>query len=376
MPNRININSIEEFNRLTGTTYDASLKNYNFEDYEFTIELNLKEANYFNFKNCVFKEDVKFPYRTHRDSSLAESTFEKKANFDNTSFEDNIRFYETKFKGETSFNNTKFKKLADFWNAKFEKITIFFKTDFLGTTVFSSTTFKENILFSYSLIDKLAIFRGTIFEKGFDFSLAIIPGELSIFDIKVDIKAFKDVKDTDNVIEFAENVSENGVITRKNKRESFRILKNKLNEKQNSIDALEFAKYEMNSYAKQLEQNVFEDKKIRDLQNLLLLYINTFSSKHGTSWWRGVKFTFGIGLLFFYLSIIATDNYIFGFCNLNDFTTCVKYFFTFILPTHGIGYLDSENPKMFYYLWDFLGRIFVSYGIYQTIQAFRKYKNK
>jgi hypothetical protein len=199
MPNRININSIEEFNRLTGTTYDASLKNYNFEDYEFTIELNLKEANYFNFKNCVFKEDVKFPYRTHRDSSLAESTFEKKANFDNTSFEDNIRFYETKFKGETSFNNTKFKKLADFWNAKF-----------------------ENILFSYSLIDKLAIFRGTIFEKGFDFSLAIIPGELSIFDIKVDIKAFKDVKDTDNVIEFAENVSENGVITRKNKSQRIR----------------------------------------------------------------------------------------------------------------------------------------------------------
>lgn len=376
MANRIIIDGIDEFNRLTKTNHEGSLKNYNFDNYEFTIELNLEDANYFNFKNCVFKENVKFPHTTKRDSSLADSTFEKNADFNNNTFEDNLRFYGTVFKGETDFNNTRFKKLADFWNAKFFSVTIFYKTDFLGTTVFSSTIFKENVLFTYSLIEKLAIFRGTVFEKGFDFSLAIIPGELSIFDIKVDYNAFKDVNDTDDVCQFADNVSKQGVITRKNKRESFRILKNKLNENQNNIDALDFAKFEMNSYSKQLEQNVYKEGK--EIQNLLLIYLNKFSSRHGTSWWRGVLFTFGIGLFFFYISIIATDNYSVGFSNINliDFTSCVKYFFTFILPTHSINYLDAESPKVFYYLWDFLGRIFVSYGIYQTIQAFRKYKNK
>lgn len=219
MANRTIINSIDEFNQLTRTTYDGSLKNYDFENYEFTIELNLDSANYFNFKNCLFKENVKFPYNTKRDSSLTDSIFEKNAIFSNCTFEDNVRFYSTQFNGDTAFNNTKFKKLADFWNTKFYSITIFYKTDFLGTTVFSSTSFNNNVLFTYSLIDKLAIFRGTIFEKGFDFSLAIISGELSIFDIKFDVKNFEDVNDTDNVIEFAENVSEQGVITRKNKRE-------------------------------------------------------------------------------------------------------------------------------------------------------------
>lgn len=378
MTNRKIIDTIEKFNQMTQATYDGSLKNYDFEDCEFTIELELNSANFFNFKNCLFKENVKFPFNTKRDSSLTNSIFEKKAIFENSTFEDNIRFYSTHFKGDTDFNNTKFKKLADFWSAKFENVTIFFKTDFLGTTVFSSTTFKNNVLFTYTLVDRLAIFRGTVFEKGFDFSLAIIPGELSIYDIKFDIKKFDDINDTEDVSEFANNVSKYGVITRKNKRESFRILKNKLNEKQNSIDALEFSRYEMNSYTKQLEQHVYTNKKTKELQNLFLLYLNNFSSKHGTSWWRGVLFTIGIGLFFFYISIISTENYVFGLgnINMNDLTLCFKYYFTFMIPTHSIGYLDDENPKLFYYLWDFLGRIFVSYGIYQTIQAFRKYKNK
>ncbi len=43
-------------------------------------------------------------------------------------------------------------------------------------------------------------------------------------------------------------------------------------------------------------------------------------------------------------------------------------------PTHKIEYLENEKPKTFFYTWDFFGRAFVSYGIFQTIQAFRKFK--
>lgn len=58
------------------------------------------------------------------------------------------------------------------------------------------------------------------------------------------------------------------------------------------------------------------------------------------------------------------------------------YYVQSILPTHSFNYLtDGDNEDMVkhelekgYYAIDFLGRIFVGYGIYQTIQAFRKYK--
>lgn len=380
MVERKKIESIEEFSKQTQeANFDESLRYYEFENTEFTIVINLKKADSIHFKNCLFKEKVIFPKNINRDSSLENSIFEKEVEFSNSTFKENVRFYGTCFKGKTYFNNTKFIKLADFWNARFDQNVIFYKTDFLGTTVFSSSIFNENVLFTYSLIEKLIIFRGTEFKKGIDLSLAIISGELNFFDIKLDINKFVDVNDTDNVTEFKKNVSETGVITRKNKRETFRIIKNHLNEKQNSIDALEFAKFEMQSYTKQLEQNVYRENKTKEFLNLILLYLNAFSSKHGTSWGRGVLFTFIIGFFFFYISLLSTDVYTFSFRNFiywEDFIKCTKYFFTFLLPTHSIEYLDTERPNMFFYLWDFLGRIFVSYGIYQTIQAFRKFKNK
>jgi hypothetical protein len=53
----------------------------------------------------------------------------------------------------------------------------------------------------------------------------------------------------------------------------------------------------------------------------------------------------------------------------------VKQFINFLNPAHSINYIDELNP--FYgipYVFDFLGRIAVGYGIYQTVQAFRKFR--
>lgn len=393
----------------TQEDFNAKLKDYkiigssqysvDFKEFIFHIDIDIHiNANYINLKNCIFKGKVLMPYSIHSKALFDDSTFEKEvifkdtnfegsASFENTTFNDEVdfenakfenkaRFYSTRFNGETNFYNTKFNDLADFWNAQFYKKTIFNKTDFLGTTVFSSTTFKENVLFSYSLISKLAIFRGTNFEKGLDLSLALISGNMTFFDIN--IEDFEAVNDTKNPETFSDYVTEKGIITRKNKRETFRIIKNRLIQNQNSIDALNFAKLEMNAYRHELKQKVFKEKKKNEIQNLILLYINGISNKHNTSWLRGIGFTLGVALIFSFASIIATDNYKFGiqYINIEDFTTCIKYFFTALLPTHSINYMEIEKPKMFFYLWDFLGRIFISYGIYQTIQAFRKYKIK
>ena len=329
------------------------------------------------FDNTVFKQDVSFKNNIFKqDVSFANSVFEKSVSFCNSSFKRKARFYGAIFKGETDFNNTKFDDLADFRNATFCRKTIFYKTDFCGTTVFSSASFKENVLFTYTRIDKLLIIRDTNFTKGMDLSLAIISGRTSIFNIY--ISDFEDIPDTDDVSEFDENVSRRGIITRKNKRETFRILKNQLMINQNNIDALTFSSLELKAYTKQLHQDILSKKWNNTLQNYIILKFNWLSNKHGTSWGHGVVFTLLVGLLFFYFSTIATEKYVFSFSGINvtDFESCVINYLKFMLPTHSSDYMISANPKVFFYLWDFIGRIFVSYGIYQTIYAFRKFKIK
>lgn len=407
------LTSIADFQNKITWTYDNKKINLIFNMYEFDIEINiikdlinvLKEdvkediLNTIQFNNCTFNKIFKLGWNVTQevsfnnsifkqevtleriilgtDVSFINTTFEQNVSFSNSTFKGNVRFYMASFKGKANFDNTKFDKLADFWNAKFYHKTIFYKTDFLGTTVFSATLFKENVLFSYALIDKLIIFRDTRFNKGLDLSLAIIAGKASIFSIE--ISNFDVVKDIDDVFEFGKYIEEDGLITYKNKRETFRIIKNQLLANQNSIDALYFSSLEMKAYADQLRQNIFVDKKSKKwIEDFFILKLNWLSNNHGTSWLYGIIFTISIGFLFFYFGLISTENYKFSltYINYKNFEACFKYFVTFLLPTHDINYMIDEKPSIFFYLWDFIGRIFVSYGIYQTIQAFRKYKNK
>ena len=412
MSNEKIIKSKEDFKKIISWSYNHEKLSINVSKYVFKIEVNLLECIRDNidvglttdhifglsFYECVFEEAFIFDWtifgvasfnktifkknanfsRTvfKSDSTFVDSVFEQGVSFDNTCFESKIRFYRTKFKGVADFNNTKFKNLADFWSAIFYSTTIFYKTDFLGTTVFSTTTFNENVLFTYTLIKELIILRDTKFEKGLDLSLAIISGKTNIFNIK--LHDYQDVSDTNDIEEFEDNVSEKGVITRKNKRETFRIIKNQLMLNQNNIDAIYFYSIEMKSYAKQLHQEIFNEKIFKNILDYFVLKLNWLSNKNGVSWGRGIIFTFLAGCLFLYLSIISTECYFIDFRIINsvDFLKCFKYFFIFILPTHNANFLDAENPTKLFYLFDFLGRIFVSYGIYQTIQAFRKYKSK
>ncbi|HEX4849381.1 MAG TPA: hypothetical protein VFV08_01180, partial [Puia sp.] len=50
-----------------------------------------------------------------------------------------------------------------------------------------------------------------------------------------------------------------------------------------------------------------------------------------------------------------------------------KYFFRFFIVTHDLDFMGAYNPTALSYLVDTVGRIVIGYGIYQTIQAFRKY---
>lgn len=109
----------------------------------------------------------------------------------------------------------------------------------------------------------------------------------------------------------------------------------------------------------------------------VLLWLNTISNKNGQSWWRGFKFTVITAAIFFMLI-----NYV-GVASENKF-------FIIDWKFHGFGEVWQQYLNMFY-LTDFkdkfnnvklnalgdtlffLSKIFIGYGIYQTISAFRKY---
>lgn len=348
------------------------------------------------FDTCEFKQEFTI-HTSEVGFWFINCDFYENISLNNSKMKGKVRFHNCRFHKNTSFSNTTFEDLADFWNSTFYKKVIFYKTDFMDTVVFSATTFKQNVLFTYTLIKQLIILRGTKIDKGIDLSLAIIAGNLSVFDFKLDNypvidinpfvkenirnRTFENTKEKERVFKeiyehkYEESVSIDAEIPIPNKRETFRIIKRYHESQSNIIESLPFKILEKETLRIELLQ--FKNSFI-NLVNRFILWLNKKSNNYGVEFGRGLFFTAIVGLLFFILSIITTENYYFTInpfeWSSDTFLKSVKYYFISLNPTHKYTYLDDEAPKTAFYVWDFLGRIFVGYGIYQTIQAFRKFR--
>lgn len=141
-----------------------------------------------------------------------------------------------------------------------------------------------------------------------------------------------------------------------------------------------------------LVANDYLNKEIQSFHNILknnksnqkdrfILSLNKLSSNHGQDWVQGLIFTLISGLFFFliYVSIIPEKPFHWGWLGYTEFWIAIKetlkYFPEFLYPGHSFDFMSKK-----YYGWtlviDLIGRIFIGYGIYQTIQSFRKYKIK
>ena len=377
-------------------------------------------------ENQVNQEDIFTEIETNE--------FKEKVEFKECDFNLHIQFDDIKFSDKfimqecnvkiVSFRNTTFNSLADFWRTTFKEKVIFYKTDFNATAVFSAVKFEENVLFTYSLIADKIIFRGTQFKKNVDFSLAIISGELNLFDLNLkESKAPTEPIDISET-EYENNVSKVGLVPIKNYRETLRIIKHYFIKNEDYFTANIFSRLEKKEITKILKQTIFSKKitkriieKINiefteikktntepyhyikerrsiETNKVLLkqkylsssyffdmigLFFNWISNNHKNSYIQAIIFTFVIGLISFYVSLtlvsekIIIDNCDFIIENLKN------HFFTFLNPTHKKISLscvveDHNEYGIKYNAINFLGRLFVGYGFYQTIQAFRKLK--
>ncbi|MEM5566936.1 pentapeptide repeat-containing protein [Psychroserpens sp. AS72] len=359
------------------------------------------------FENCTFNEDVKIvsDENKHCVLTFVDCIFEKDVIAKDAVMQGKVRFRNCHFKGYVNFRNTTFNALLDLWRCRFEKETIFYKTDFMDIVVLSAVTFNKSVLFTYALIDKLLILRGTKAEAGFDLSLAIISGDLSVFNFRlrayeafdVTISAREELKSSkektfDEIYEdiYEKAVSEKGVIPIKNQRETYRILKAEFESKKSIAQSLQYKYLEKETFRKELKQKYIEYKKedsfkksfaklkynVSNFLDRINLKLNKISNSYGISYGKAFAFIIGFGWLFFYFSLIATDSFEFSLNPLEwEFDKGLGYFIQYLIPTHKFDYMGEEvKLTSCFYLFDFFGRTFVGYGIFQFIQAFRKYR--
>lgn len=120
------------------------------------------------------------------------------------------------------------------------------------------------------------------------------------------------------------------------------------------------------------------------IKDIILLLLNRISNKFGTDWIRGVSFIVIMGVITSYILLKKSYNFwSFEPYNLKAWEESVAFFLNVInivdmkpfdngvKSANGLIQLVQDND--FNNIILFIGRIFIGYGYYQTIQAFRKF---
>lgn len=335
--------------------------------------------------SCIFKGIVNFNRSKFQSESFFHNiSFQNKTNFFETNFQKIVNFYKVIFRNEVYFSGANFIRSINFTDTIFYKIVSFsyatFRTpqsfigaNFLDSANFLGTIFEQEAQFTSCKVDSktLISFQCATFKKGLDISTSNFNlCKLNFLGIRIEninealSSGFYNIKDKNNLQYLSPH---------QRLRETFRFIKNSLYAENNQIEGLEFHKKEMEVYEKELES-----KGDEYWQDKIMLWLNKMSNNYGTSWLRGVGFTavWALGILGIILGITTLENsgIIFNLCDVDAWKHTIKAYIEVIniakwTDIKPLGYELSGFGLFFL----FIGRIFIGYGYYQTIQAFRKY---
>ena len=316
--------------RLTEINDTISISDCEFD----SVQMNANKLSRFNIKRVTFKGDFDFWKNIilHY-SSVRKSTFNN-LNTKDTDFGKEIIFEKVEFSGGCSF----------------EKIKNLLKT----TMKFTNCNFDKNVNFDVGKVDMLD-FKETYF-KGIVSFQDVVCNKISIDKTHFEKVAFFNDFTINNI--------------EKCNLKTIRIIKNQLIKTENKVD---FSKY--NS----IEYNILLNQENLPFSEKFLLILNKKSNYFNTDWMLGIKFTLKISLAFFAVllfvnSIIPNSDYpliINSKSEFADVEITLKYFLKFIF---NIGFKDEEiQSNGWLFLIFIFSKILIGFGVYQTIQAFRKY---
>jgi len=318
------------------TMIEFKVKFVNIFNTQEEIEKHIKKG-IINFENCLINCDVTFERRELNAEDIE---------FSFCHFAGDASWRETTFIGDAFFEGAIFSKPATWKGATFEKRVSFNKLKYgIQDLNFTDVLFKENGYFYKSEIDNIDLKHSTI-EKNLYFLDATV---------------------------------------HKTNRESARIIKHEFLKIDNRIESLVYHALEMNAYLDEIKKEENSFKSDHPFWEKFILYLSKWSNGYGLNLGRSVLFTILTGLFFFtvYVSLLPEKPFEWGWNGilpmLKSITHTLNYFPEFLSPTHSFQYM-RDIPKNGYIgylvLVDFIGRIFIGFGIYQTIQTFRKYGRK
>lgn len=314
--------------------------------------------NFISFQNSTITNPL------FGDNTFKTFTTFKRVNFNFT--EENLRppgsafefpgFYKNSF-FKVSFSYSEFIDRFQFENCDFDGTTLFdeIKNIENSNLHFNSCKFSGFTHFGLSEINRIT-FEYVLFERSVSFKNSNF-NYIKFEETKFEKGAFFDDL----------NKTNSKVITKWN-RTTIREIKRELANTHNQIDYLKFKAYELKAYKNEV------DKSKLNWRDTLILYFNEESNNFGLDWTKGIRFIFQWSFIFYIFYIISYS------CSVNDLNCIPK------IDNLLINYLKFLNPFSFlkspiddaenYFLPFFFflfGKIFVSYGIYQTAQAFRKF---
>lgn len=298
----------------------------------------------------TFKEEVCFNSFTFAKSALFNTcTFESCVSFKNAKFDSDVTFEISSIEDYADFSNCEFNKDADFSGVIFRGHAYFSESNFRKVGKFESTNFERNVYFDRTIAEQLTFlyvsFCGILsFNSITDLDFISIQScnidkRLTIANTNFENIGIKDME-TANLIK-NEALKSNNII-------QFNILKSK----------------ELSLYFKELDWK-------RNFWEKVLILLNTVSNKNGKSWVQGGVFTIIAWLVFFSLYIMSRDG-IGTKLIWSDplyLRQAIDYFWLF----NGLNGLSGNSIGWCNIIPFIAGKVFIGYGIYQTISAFRKY---
>lgn len=373
-----------------------------------------------SISNCSFNFEFVLSGKLISNASIQECDFEKEIDFSNNNFRGSVLISENRFLGGANFSKCKFQQSANFKANTYYSEVLFNNNTYSGNCDYSESEFRNGVDFSDSSFNKRFIgwellgkkskvdftrvtfsedsfLTQSHFHGGISLYASVINGLLEISDIKV----------------YGNNSDS----------ETLRIIKNLHSKQNNRRQALIFHELEMNAYKNELKEFLNNCKKsiskndrtnlekpesitienldIHDKFNLrstgqeeykeakkhynrdyIILRLNKLTNNYGLSWTKAFWFIIYTSIplyIIYVLGFMIQGNYPFEF-GWNGWTEfwnglgfTIKNYLQFLWPTHKFEFIPNTQSSFFTYLVDIFSRIVIGFGIYQMIQAFRKF---
>lgn len=293
--------------------------------------------NFTSFKTVTFKSTKEY-------SKPSGSSFEFPGFYKNTFAK--VSFSKSNFMCKFQFDNCDF--LSTAWFEECKNIND-------SELIFVACKFDKYSLFDKSKFNKIEILHSKFLEKASFENFET--NYFKIHQVTFTAAAYFDDLNKDN-----------NLVIEKWDRKTVRAIKRELVNTHNQIDYLRFKAYELKAYKKEVDKSNLEWK------DSLILYLGEESNNFGLDWTKGISFIFKWSFIFYILYVIW---YSFSVNDINCIPKIEDFLVNYLKFINPFSFLKSpiEDAENYFlpFLFFILGKIFVSYGIYQTVQAFRKF---